>query len=327
MSDRLRLAVENGHAALPEGPVLVVNPGTGSDLSVFDRETACLLPRTASARAVFEDAGWTVGAPPDPMSGAVIFLPRAREAQRTALRLARAHTDGPIVVDGDKTDGIDAFYREVRKRTEVGEAWSKAHGKVFAVTGTEAFGDWPTLSPARSDDGWWRGPGVFSADGVDKASALLAEELPASLSGRVADLGAGWGYLSRAILGRPGVTELHLVEDDLLALAAAELNVTDARAQFHAADALVWRPDEPFDHVVTNPPFHTGRAADPSLGQAFIRAAAAMLTPKGSLWLVANRQLPYEGTLEDAFRTVTPLAQNPSFKLFHARSPKRSRRG
>ena len=55
------------------------------------------------------------------------------------------------------------------------------------------------------------------------------------------------------------------------------------------------------DAVVMNPPFHEGRKADPELGQAFIEAAAGMLGAKGKLYMVANRHLPYEETLERLF--------------------------
>ncbi|MEK6216791.1 MAG: class I SAM-dependent methyltransferase [Boseongicola sp.] len=51
------------------------------------------------------------------------------------------------------------------------------------------------------------------------------------------------------------------------------------------------------------------------------------MEPKGQLWLVANRHLPYENTLEDAFHTVQPLGQTSSFKLFRATSPTRRRIG
>ncbi|MDT9081655.1 methyltransferase, partial [Escherichia coli] len=77
----------------------------------------------------------------------------------------------------------------------------------------------------------------------------------------------------------------------------------DPRARFTWADATQGRPG-PFDAVVMNPPFHNGRAADPALGLAFIRAAAHALTPSGTLWMVANRHLPYEAALREAFREV-----------------------
>jgi 16S rRNA (guanine1207-N2)-methyltransferase len=50
-----------------------------------------------------------------------------------------------------------------------------------------------------------------------------------------------------------------------------------------------------------------------------------MLSPRGELWLVANRHLPYEGALRLAFREVAELGADPAFKLFHASHPIRPR--
>ncbi len=321
MSDRLRLAVENGHVALPEGQILVLNAPSPSGLSVLDPAKTHIWARTASAQAAFELAGWQTGASRSAIDGAIVILSRAKDEQRACLRYARGVTAGPIIIDGDKTNGVDAMYRELRKRAEVSEAWSKAHGKVFTVNGGN-FDDWPDLAPQLGDDGWWRAPGSFSAEGPDKASVFLTQHLP-PLSGSVVDLGAGWGFLSAAILESPNVTTIYLVEDHNLSAAAAQRNITDPRAMICAADALTWRPPEKVDHVVTNPPFHAGRKANPKLGQAFIQAAARMLKPQGQLWLVANRHLPYEATLKDAFKSIELHAETPSFKIFHATSPKR----
>ena len=60
-------------------------------------------------------------------------------------------------------------------------------------------------SRTQIEGGFTTVPGVFSADAPDRGSVLLAAALPAKLPARVADLGAGWGYLSRAILARDGV--------------------------------------------------------------------------------------------------------------------------
>ena len=97
----------------------------------------------------------------------------------------------------------------------------------------------------------------------------------------------------------------------------------DPRARFHWADATrgKWGP---VDAVVMNPPFHTGRAADPALGVAFIRAAAAMLTPSGTLWMVANRHLPYEPVLAAAFREVEEIGGDSRFRLTRAARPLRA---
>ena len=74
-----------------------------------------------------------------------------------------------------------------------------------------------------------------------------------------------------------------------------------------------------FDAIVMNPPFHTGRAADPGLGQAFIAAAASALVPGGRLLLVANRHLPYEAALGAAFSHVQRIREADGFKVVEAR--------
>lgn len=332
MSDRLRLAVENGHVVLPDGNVLVVNPAPEADLSILDKATTEIWSRSARVHEALKSKGWRFneGMHHD-FKGAIVFLPREKDAQRAFVGLVLSFNNFPIIVDGDKSIGVERMYRDLRPHCEVSEAWSKAHGKVFTIHKGVKPDGWRLSVASRHEDGWWRGPGVFSADGIDPASALLAESLPQSLSGSVVDLGAGWGFLSHAILKREKVTKVHLVEDDSLALAAAELNAhwggVAERAVFHHADALTWSPDTPVDHVVTNPPFHTGRAADPSLGQGFIRTAARILQRNGSLWLVANRQLPYESTLNDAFREVHLLKENAQFKVYRADRPRARRKG
>ena len=128
------------------------------------------------------------------------------------------------------------------------------------------------------------------------------------------------------MLERESITRLDLVEADHAALACARRNVLDPRAAFHWADATTWQPDTCADSVIMNPPFHTGRSADPDLGRAFIVAAARALKPKGTLWLVANRHLPYEATLAQRFKHVEEIAGDTRFKILQARHPSRQTR-
>ena len=326
LSDRLTLAFERGLAALPaDGTIAVVEPPADADLSALPRGRVEVVARQYPAHRRFASEGFaTRETPGGPYSLAILSLPRARDAARDLFARTAAATDGAVLVDGQKTDGIDSMLKDLRARAEVSEAISKAHGKIFAVAGG-AFPDW-IEEPREVAGGLATRPGVFSADGPDPASQALASALP-HLKGAVVDLGAGWGFLSRAILSRPGVTRLDLVEADHAALEAARENVTDARAAFHWADARDWRPETSADHVVTNPPFHTSRRADPELGRDFIRAAAQMLKPHGTLWLVANRHLPYEKTLDEAFREVRALEPSGPFKLFAASRPRSPRKG
>ena len=102
--------------------------------------------------------------------------------------------------------------------------------------------------------------------------------------------------------------------------------MTDPRARFHWADAVSFRPEGVIDAVVCNPPFHVTRAAEPGLGAAFIKAAAAMLHPGGTLWLVANRHLPYGAVLTETFRDAEEIGGDGAFRLVRASRPVRARR-
>ncbi|HVK42824.1 MAG TPA: class I SAM-dependent methyltransferase [Phenylobacterium sp.] len=173
----------------------------------------------------------------------------------------------------------------------------------------------PRLLPS----GLWSQPGVFSWDRLDPGSDLLLKHLP-KLKGRGADFGCGIGWLSRAVLSSPDVTSLLLIDLDRRAIDCARRNVEDPRATIEWADVRrTATPLADLDFVVMNPPFHDGGAEDRALGQAFIRAASAALRKGGSLWLTANRHLPYEAVLGEAFKAVKPVADSGGFKVYEAR--------
>ena len=327
-ASRLRLALDGGAFDIPsEGRIAVIGALRGDDLSDLPADRVDVVQRHYPDHQHFADQGYsvltTLG---EAYSLAIVRLPRAKAEARAAIAAPMAVTVGPLIVDGQKTDGVDSYLKDIRKRGDVGEVISKAHGKLFVVQGGD-FSGWAAAEMPLVEGRFRTGAGVFSADGIDPGSRALADALPPRMKGRVVDLGAGWGYLADAVLSREGVTGVDLVEADFAALEAARANITDNRAAFHWADALAFKSKGAIDHVVMNPPFHQGRSVDARLGQDFIRAAAAMLEPKGHLWLVANRHLPYETVLEDVFHTVQPLTHTPSFKLFHATSPKRRKRG
>lgn len=317
-ASRLSVALA-GPLCLPEGPVAVLRPGPDDDLSALP--DAVVVTGDAVRHHALKAAGMRLADTVRGVETVIVCLPRDKRFAR-ALIAEAAQAGSLVVVTGAKTNGVDAIWREVKARVPV-DGISKGHGRVFWFAPSGAFADWadPGLTPG--PDGFLTQPGVFSADKIDPGSALLADALPKDLSGDVADLGAGWGYLARAILTRAEVTQLHLVEAEARALEAARANLTDPRSVFHWADAQVWRPEAPLDAIVMNPPFHAGRAASPDLGRGFIAAAAAGLAPRGTLWMVANRHLPYEAALAERFHEVEELPGNAAFKLFRASRPRR----
>ncbi len=254
--------------------------------------------------------------------GAVVALPRSREraAVWIAGAVARLAPTGWLAVEGHKRHGADSTFRALRDRLRGGGNLSKAHGRIFWGQPDPALATPPP--PVVAADGLATAPGVFAADRVDAGTEALIAALPQRLPARLADLGAGRGLLARAILAQKEVAEVTLVEADHAALEAARQNVPDPRAQFLWADVTRMPAEAAFDGVVTNPPFHTEAGTDSGLGRAFIAAAARLLSHRGSLWLVANRHLPYEAELERRFREWTPLAETPQFKVLTAARPR-----
>lgn len=322
-SERLEKALQDGVWVLPEGRIAVYRPRMSDDLSMLPKDRVTVLTGFRPDHDHFTALGYATD-PAPPYAGALVCLPRARDHARALLAEAAAAVvpGGPVAVDGQKTDGIESVLKELRALVPVGEALSKAHGKLAVFPAGPELAGWAARE-ARIEGGFLTRPGVFSADAPDRGSALLAGLLPAKLGPKVVDLGAGWGYLSRAVLAREGVKRLDLVEAERDALDCARANIDDPRARFHWADATGFRPENLAETVVTNPPFHTGRDADPALGLAFIAAARGMLAPDGALWLVANRHLPYDAALSAAFLTVEEIGGDSAFRVIRATRPRR----
>ena len=322
---RLSTALTDGHLSIPEsGDVALVRPPAGYDAGGLPAERLTVVHGFRPDAAYWEAMGHDVETDMPRAAMTIIVVPRSKRLARALVAEAAAQ-GGVVVVDGQKTDGVDGLYREVRGRVGDLPSLTKAHGRLFSFDASAAdFSDWRGAGPVKGPHGFFTYPGVFSEDGIDAGSELLAGALPDKLGPRVADLGSGWGYLTRAVLDRAGVTHVDAIEAECLAVEAARLNVTDARVQHHWSDVTRFEANEPFDTIVTNPPFHTSRKADAGLGLAFINAAARMLAPTGDLWLVANRHLPYETGLNEAFRIVEERDGSSAFKIFRAARPIRA---
>ncbi|TNF19562.1 MAG: class I SAM-dependent methyltransferase [Rhodobacteraceae bacterium] len=307
-----------------EDRVAVFGPTPETDLSALPPARLQIVSRDAVVHDAFAGLDCRTGAE-GPLMAAVVVVPRAKaEARALVAEAVAACPGGLILVDGQKTDGVEPLFKACRARVEVSSHVTKAHGRAFWFRAAPMFDDWQA-QPGMVD-GFRTLPGVFSADGIDPGSALLARNLPAKPGRHVADLGAGWGFLSARALAAARIEEMHLVESNAAALDCARVNVTDPRARFHWADATQWEPPVLFDTVLMNPPFHQGRRGAPDLGIAFIAAAARVLRPGGQLVLVANRHLPYEAALQARFGKVDETAGDGGFKILTAQRPKRGRR-
>jgi 16S rRNA (guanine1207-N2)-methyltransferase len=242
--------------------------------------------------------------------------------------------EGWFVAVAANAVGAASLMRALKETLGEGEEFSKGHARLFCkqknqgiVCDEARLQAWNAAVRLRlvPETGFYAAPGLYSWNKIDRGSAMLAAHMPGRIGGRVADLGAGWGYLSVAALGLAKMDTLALYEANIVALEAARLNLAPWLASsrpdisFHWADATVEPLRRSYDSVIMNPPFHQGARTDATLGLAFIAAAAAAIKPGGSLLMTANRHLPYEGALRRLFRSCQLLQDADGFKVLHAR--------
>ena len=294
------------------------------------------------------------GAPPrevvEPITGAVQFSPLAPGSQpledlaegaldgisllappgtverryAMALSLRALSPEGRLTIAAPKDKGGSRLRKELEAFGCVVNEDSRRHHRICTVrkpTTPEGLDQAIADGARRFHDGLnaWTQPGVFSWDRVDPGSALLARTMT-PLAGKGADFGAGIGFLSQAALKSPKLESLLLIDADRRAVEAAKRNIDDPRVTILWGDVrtVVIAPGS-LDFVIMNPPFHDGGAEDKQLGQVFIRRAADVLRRSGTLWLVANRHLPYEKVLAEVFRTAPSRADTGGYKVFEAR--------
>ena len=163
----------------------------------------------------------------------------------------------------------------------------------------------------------WTRPGIFAWDRLDPGTRLLAETMTAGEGHDVLDLGCGAGILG-TLAGLRGAASVALVDSDTVAVEAARRTTTAAgltTASVWPGDAAAPVRERRFDRVVTNPPFHAGKGTEYAAAARFIRDAAALLRPHGHLELVANRHLPYEHLIQEAFGAVRLAGEADGFKV------------
>jgi 16S rRNA (guanine1207-N2)-methyltransferase len=293
----------------------------------FDADITFVQPFRPLFRALRENAF------PEPegedYDGALVLCGKHRgdNENRIAEALIRVKTGGMIVVAGGKEDGIQPIRTMLLKLNIVLDYTPKYHGVAIWFARPENADE--AIKALRKtavtvEGRFQAAPGMFSHDRVDAGSELLASRLPTDFDGNAADFGAGWGYLSVMLAERsPHVNRIDLFEADYRALEAAKGNVAhnvpDLEARFFWQDLGSEPPKEKYDLVIMNPPFHEAQAADPELGRTMIRTAASALRQGGRLLMVANRGLPYEPVLAEAFREHGETCRNSKFKVLWAK--------
>ena len=261
-----------------------------------------------------------------------ILLIPARQRQENRALIAQAALSlapgGIMITAQQNTEGAKSLQSDCEALLGQVRCESKAKCRVIwagaSALNVELAQAWTQLDAIQPivDGEFLSRPGVFAWDRIDAGSSLLAEHLPDDLVGHGADLGCGYGFLSvRALQRNPAITQMECFEADYRALELATKNLAQfgARASgFHWHDVTQGLAQNEFDFILSNPPFHVGRADLPDLGLSFIASASAALRVGGRFIMVANQHLAYEAALKQKFSHGQTLVQDRGFKVIEA---------
>lgn len=320
-------------SALPglglEGPVLLVDDPRREAEAALEHAGLTCVRWSRSDGPLGSGASWPSGGP---YAAALIRLPRSREALDFALHGACSvlRPGGRVLVYGAGDEGIastpkrlagllaDVAVRANARRCRVLEGIFRP-GADEAVRGS--LHDWRRTEPL--DLGWgpltWTSyPGTFAAGGLDRGTALLLEHLPeVAEGGTVVDFGAGTGVLARGLVHADPGLRILLVEPDAPSRAAAAENVPGARF----LPVPGWEAEGPFAAVVSNPPYHEGKAETLDVVDTLSRGSAGALSEGGDLRIVVQRRMAVEPILSRDFRIVEVLADRGPHRVWRAASP------
>jgi 16S rRNA (guanine1207-N2)-methyltransferase len=164
---------------------------------------------------------------------------------------------------------------------------------------------------------------VFSVGALDLGTRFFLPWIPAHDEPlRIADLGCGNGILGLCAAQRcPGAT-VDFFDESFMALASAEGNFSRAcpgrEARFIAADGLAGVPDQSYDLILCNPPFHQQHVVGDFIARQLFMDAHRALKSGGELRVVGNRHLGYAQMLRRLFGSADVLAVNPKFVVIRA---------
>ncbi len=326
--------------AVPQGAVLLVD---ASHTAIALATLTLAANGIANARV----SGDPLAELPEAASFDVVVMeaPAGRKFARRWLALAghALKPGGQLYVAGPKADGIESIIADAKALCGQSAILAyRDHNRVAVATLVEGYTppEWarePGIAP-----GTWAEAsvnlagtrtriaslaGIFSYDRLDAGTAFLLDNAQFRPGERVLDAGCGWGALGIAA-ARAGAAQVDLIDNSLLAVAAAGRNIADLgldNARVLPSDALTAVAGERYDLIVTNPPFHTGKAVDYDAAGAFIAGARELLAPRGRLVLVANAFIRYERAMQETFGSVETIAENDRYHVLQSptREPRR----
>ena len=163
--------------------------------------------------------------------------------------------------------------------------------------------------------------GVFSKSKIDEGSYIFLKVLlPLNLTGRILDLGCGYGPIGLTIAQNSKEARVNLADINSRALALASksserLNLKKRVTILHSD--IYEKIEGPYDSIVVNPPIRAGKVVTYSM----YSGAYQRLIDGGSLYIVIRKKQGAESAfkyLETVFENVSVLHKEKGYWIIKA---------
>ncbi|MCW8833197.1 MAG: methyltransferase [Colwellia sp.] len=164
-------------------------------------------------------------------------------------------------------------------------------------------------------------PGVFSQKKLDTGTALLLDNLPKMMQGKVLDFGCGAGVISCFVGKKFPQTQLSLLDVSALAITSAKktLAINNLSGHVFASNSLS-TVGEKFDHIVSNPPFHQGTKTSYQATEDFLKGINTFMKNKANITLVANSFLQYMPIMKQYIGETETLINQQGFNIYYCQN-------
>lgn len=254
---------------------------------------------------------------------AILKIPKSMDLFRLQLMHISKSLDGNGIVlcsfmTKYFTKQMLTIAEEFFENVEQSKAWKKS--RVLVLKKDKPIEDTHIINSISFEDKIFKQYfGVFSAKHIDDASQFLVKNWKINEDAeRVLDLASGNGFLGKMIRHEDPDREIHLLDDDWLAVESSRLNFArdDENTYFHFNDSLDIFDVEFFDMVVCNPPFHFEFETNIEVAIDLFKQVKRVLKKEGSFQIVANRHLNYKTHLVKLFDKVEKITANKKFEIY-----------
>ena len=254
---------------------------------------------------------------------ALIKIPKSLDLFR--LQLSQIHaslTNNGQVICGFMTKYFSKQYLSIAsdffEDCTQSKAWKKSRILILKNKKTVKEQSFLNEIPYSGDKVFKQHFGVFSAKNIDYATQFFIDHMDVRMDhNKILDLGSGNGVLAYAIQKEKPNSEIHLIEDSLLALESSKMNIEGENIHFHYSDCLADFEDQTFDLIVSNPPFHFEHETNIEVALELFKEVKRCLKKGGSFQMVTSNHLNSKTHLYKLFHKIDIVSEDLKFVVYN----------